>query len=117
MINVNNQLARELQSFRNQGKTEETPDPIQPVSSAYADEDLNNSNKIDWEALKPFPKIPNCREFRIELGGIDKVFSFFKINKKIPPKLIFKGYSNSKFINYYVRQINRLKNEQDPEKY
>lgn len=111
MINVNAKLARAIQELN--PSLSEIPSTGQPVTETSAPNETNNPNKINWEALKPFPRIPNCRNFKIELGGIDKVFQFFKINKKIPPKLEFEGHTNQKFINYYARQIERLKRERD----
>jgi len=115
-ININNKIARELQMLREaRERTSQTTPPSLPEKAQAVE--LNKPDKIDWEALKPFPKIPNCREFSIELGEVDKLFKHFGIDKKTPPKVKIEGYTNGPFIRYYVHQILRLQGEKDDTKY
>lgn len=61
----------------------------------------------------PFRRIPNCREFKIELEGIDKVYELFHIKKNLDPKITITPYDNKSLNRYMEHQLIRLEKCRD----
>lgn len=57
---------------------------------------------VDWG---PFRRIPNVRNFKIELGVKDELMALFGIEKKFKPKLTYETYVNQRMNKYMGYQI------------
>jgi len=67
---------------------------------------MNNQDKTLWV---PFKKIPNVRNFRVELNTWDKIFLRFGIKKRLSPTFIYEKHVNDKLNKYMTHQLKRLR--------
>jgi hypothetical protein len=76
--------------------------------------DINkHQNKNNRIGDTPFRRLPNCREFKIELEGIDKVYELFHIKKNLDPKITITPYDNKSLNRYMEHQLIRLEKCRD----
>lgn len=95
-----------------------TKDPSKVGSSPYSStgkEAPPYSSSIEGTAIR---KLPNCRNFKIKLGGWDKLADMFGMKLKEAPILEFEPWMNRNMNKYLISEVKALlkhrpKSEQD----
>jgi len=91
--------------------------PINPISSPgemQSDIIDNAGHKTNRKILgTPFRYLPNCRDFKIDLGAFEQEFLNKGIIKRTPADITIIPYRNGKLNRFARFQIIRLKSRLD----
>jgi hypothetical protein len=68
------------------------------------------SSLVEGFSWAPFHKIPNVKEFQVNVAEIDKVFAHFGIKKNMSATAEFSYYKNRAAIRYAVLMITKMRN-------
>jgi hypothetical protein len=82
-----------------------TPPPVEDEHDG-----VPNNFSGDKELWYPFMRIPDVRQFEIELSAFDPIFAMFGIRKRFSPKFKFVKFNNKKYNRYMAFQLRRLEN-------
>jgi len=77
---------------------------------------IYDAPKVDWG---PFKRLPNVRNFKVDLGHENKLMALFGIKSKFKPTLKYEAYDNlgmNKYMNYQIYRL-RLLAKSDPKEY
>lgn len=100
--------------------TEQYPNLVDNLSGAIQSLNLHNyRNKTKVRILdSPWVRLPNVKDFNIELRPYDLLFKAIEVKKKLKPKMKFEAYINDPINRYAENQIRRLsKLRKYPNKY
>lgn len=77
-----------------------------------------NSTQVCWKSggnyaeerriWGPFKRLPNVRNFEVELNDYDPLFAKYGIRKRIAPNLKYEPHNNNKLNRYVYHQLKRL---------
>ena len=77
------------------------------IVSKMKKEHLNNEEKK--RVWRPFRKIPNVRNLRIELSDYDLLFAQYEIDKRLKKaKIIYERFENRSLNRYLGHQLRRM---------
>jgi hypothetical protein len=65
----------------------------------------------------PFQAIPNCRDFKIELGNYSSIFKHFGLHKREGTVIVVEKGNNAHVVKYAKAMISRLRKTDSDEKY
>jgi hypothetical protein len=75
---INNKIRLEMDEMPRLSKSKESPQAAatlpKTATSAPAENKLDKDVRREWKSIPPFPSIPNCREFKIDLGECNQIF-------------------------------------------
>jgi len=65
-------------------------------------------NDLDEKHWLPFTRLPNVREFRVEIREMDEIFGKHGVRKRKKPILKYAPYNNKQCNRYMYHQLKRM---------
>lgn len=102
------ELRTQMMDIRNLIMNNYETDGTLPVKSKSMNKSVNDDRDNRHAGWKAINWIPNVRKFSVRVSGMDKLFAFFGIEKRMKPELRFEPGKNKPLNRYIEHQFRRM---------